>query len=412
MQKFHLELSEPTVVVRGDVGDQAWGHYQFPDLRRAENGGLLAYWAYGADTIEYQTHENDKKPPYISMDGGQSWAPNRENVPPQPKWVMPDGKHFLGFESLGAKPMPEEWWNQHTVAHHWKRWGMDFHVYFLEDFEKDEYTTVQAKIYDPATGETETYAPVINWPNHPFTRHHGGKIYPATTVFALCNCGILQKDGVLYTCLYTYGLDSTAPTREEAVKRVNLYNRYCCIYVFSSEDCARTWNFVSQLPVTDATFREGGTFEGHDEPMMETMPDGSVVMLFRTGSDQPSYLVRSTDNCKTWSEPQKFDDIGVLPQILTLKCGVTLASYGRPILKIRASGDPAGLIWQEPTVIPLTDADDPTVRFKQNVSCFYTKFLPLSDHSALWCYTEFLRPNENGEPAKTVLTRIVTVVED
>ena len=149
--------------------------------------------------------------------------------------------------------------------------------------------------------------------------------------------------------------------------------------------------------------------EGFCEPMMEQMPDGSLVMLMRTGSFHTSYFVRSTDGGKTWSKPVKFDDFGVFPQIYTLPCGVTLAAYGRPKLRIRATADPSGLVWEEPITVPLS-APEETWPFE--ISCFYTRFLPVDDTTVLWLYTDFQHPNEQSEPAKAVLIREVKVVKD
>ena len=92
---------------------------------------------------------------------------------------------------------------------------------------------------------------------------------------------------------------------------------------------------------------------------MSQLPDGSISILLRTGGNNPSYIARSTDGCKTWTKPKIFDSNGVLPQILTLKNGITLASYGRPILKVRATSDPSGIDWEEPIVLPLTESTDP-----------------------------------------------------
>ena len=117
----------------------------------------------------------------------------------------------------------------------------------------------------------------------------------------------------------------------------------------------------------------------------------------------------SRDGGKSWSKPRKFDDFGVLPQILTLPCGVTLAAYGRPKLRIRATADPSGLVWEEPITVPLS-APVGTSPFQ--TSCFYTDFLPLDDTTVLWVYTDFQHPNEQGEPAKAVLVREVKVVRD
>ena len=407
--KFHLELSEPQVVVQGAVGDQAWGHYQFPTIGYTQQNNIFVSWSYGTDSIEYKDDNGGIRGPYISKDGGKTWGPNTSDTLPTKKWVMPNGKHFLGFVGRGAHPMPDEWWNRYTPANEWYRWKGDYHLYFAGDLERNDDTIVKAQIYDPETGETETYEPTINWPHMPIIRHSEGRIFPLTQAFGLSNCSIMQDGGEMYIVLYAYGFDSTAPTKEDAV---NDYNRYFAAYVFSSSDCARTWNYVSQISVTDDIFLDNNGFEGVCEPMLVKVPDGSFVMVFRTGPIHTSYIVRSTDNCRTWTKPAPFDTIGVFPQLLPLECGVTLASYGRPELRLRATADPAGMAWEDPITIPLSDFEGNTNIVRSNVSCFYTRFVPIDDHSALWVYTEFLRPNENGDPAKAVLVRTVTVVED
>jgi hypothetical protein len=140
------------------------------------------------------------------------------------------------------------------------------------------------------------------------------------------------------------------------------------------------------------------------------MPDGSVVMLIRSGSNNPSYIVRSTDRCRTWTTPVKFDDIGVLPQLCPLACGVTLASYGRPELRIRATADPAGMQWEEP--VRVTDLYGMKMENPMERSCFYTRLIPIADNAALLAYTDFQYPNADGIGVKTVLVREIRVVED
>lgn len=65
------------------------------------------------------------------------------------------------------------------------------------------------------------------------------------------------------------------------------------------------------------------------------MPDGSMLALLRSGP--PSYITRSMDQGRSWSKPQIFDKLGVLPQRLVLKSGVTLATYGRSWIFLRAA---------------------------------------------------------------------------
>ena len=49
---FHLEIGDPVVVTQGAVGDNAWGHYQFPGLAYTLDGNIVANWSYSGDTID------------------------------------------------------------------------------------------------------------------------------------------------------------------------------------------------------------------------------------------------------------------------------------------------------------------------------------------------------------------------
>ena len=136
---------------------------------------------------------------------------------------------------------------------------------------------------------------------------------------------------------------------------------------------------------------------------MAKMPDGSHTMLIRTGGNHTSLISRSTDDCKTWSSPVPFDTIGVLPQIQPLACGVTLASYGRPEMRIRATCDPTGQQWEAPITVELSDK-------KPGESCYYTKLLPLDDKTALFVYSDFQYPDADGNKVKAIVAREIRIV--
>ncbi len=401
--KFHLELGEVRKIAQGEVGDQAWGHYCFPSINYTKTGAIMSRWGYGEDKVGGKAHDGGVRPPFVSYDGGVTWGPNEKGEEAVPKFPMKNGKYFLGF--AGKSAYPNDIAKNKEPVKRWSNWKGEHRMYFAEDFGVNDDTTFRARFYDPETDTTETREVKVNWPYQPQIIWPGELMYPATQMFALCNGSVTQKNGVLYICPYFYGFNSAAKSREEAVLPYDKYNTF----VFSSEDCGETWNYLSQISVDDETYEDVASFEGFGEPMMEQMPDGSFVMLIRTGSNNICYITRSTDGCKTWSKPEKFDDFGVLPQIMTLPCGVTLAAYGRPQLRIRATADPSGLVWEDPITVPLS-APEGTGPFQ--TSCFYTKFLPVDDNSVLWIYTDFQNKNEDGEPAKAVLVRKVTVVKD
>ncbi len=395
MKKFHLELGEIKKIAQGAVGDQFWGHYQFPTINYTKTGALIATWSYGEDKVGGVHHEGGVRPPFVSYDGGETWGPNEKGEEGRPKIRMSNGKYFLGF--CGKPQLKRDYVADKEPTVRWDKMQM----YFAEDFGCIDDTIIEAHIYDPETDTVETVEPTVHWPYAPLVVYPGELVYPLSQLFALNGHSLIQKDGVLYVAVYTFGFNSFAKSREESILPYNKSN----IYVFASEDCGLTWTLRSQLSPDEDTFNPDPAFEGLDEPMMTVAPDGSIVMLIRTGNNIPCYITRTTDGCRTWTKLQKFDDLGVFPQLLTLPCGVTLAGYGRPTLRIRATADPAAMEWEEPIIVPLS-----TNVF--HASCFYVRFLPIDDNSAYWLYTDFHYPNENGEPAKAVLVRKVTVVED
>ena len=282
---------------------------------------------------------------------------------------------------------------------------------------------MKGKSVDPKTGEMTTFDVTVNWPHAPmaaFTVDGTTYVTDFGQAFGMGSpANVISRNGTLYLCIYSRGFDSSAATREAAVFK---YNDCMNVYVFKSTDDARTWDYVSQVSVNDEVYNTGkalekegiGVFEGFNEPMMEVMPDGSVVMLMRTGDkNQPSYIVRSTDGCKTWSDPVMFDEVGVKPQILTLECGVTVATYGREGLYVRATTDASGLEWGDPIRIALKgedeDFDSSSIGDDKRISDYYTCLFALDSTTVLMIYTDFYYPDEGNEPKKTILARIITV---
>ena len=85
------------------------------------------------------------------------------------------------------------------------------------------------------------------------------------------------------------------------------------------------------------------------------------------------------------------------------KNGVTLASYGRPGLFLRATNGPAGRAWgSSATVVhPGVMGSD---------TCSYSDLVALDDHSALISYADFNYPDEEGKPRKAILVRKITAI--
>ena len=404
---YELHIDEPIVIARGDPKINYWGPYQFPHSTPTADGGLFVSWGMGND------HEAGGgviagSPNAVSHDGGNTWRPATDADVRISDVKMSNGKYFLGFAHRDAFMFPH--WDKHDADLKCNGWGYR-KVYRAKDIT--EYTfDPYAYEYDPVSGETSRFPIMVNWDAAAVTRMQEGYLVPLERTLSINNIvGTIQVNGILYHCTYCMGFDIDGT--------VTKYSGYCNVYVLRSADCGRTWDIHSSIMFEDEFFKFSNC-EGFNEPMMEQMPDGSVVMLMRSGdTDRPSYLSRSTDGCKTWSRPVQFDVRGVFPQILTLDCGVTLASYGRNGVWVRSSGDPSGLNWDTPVEIPLSPLEEPQTCpnhppsgpvSAHRPSCCYTSLLPLDATSALLVYTDFHYPTEDGTGfQKAVLTRKLTV---
>jgi hypothetical protein len=173
-----------------------------------------------------------------------------------------------------------------------------------------------------------------------------------------------------------------------------------------STDHGRTWSTLGEIPFQPDTAADPSWAkrDGFTEPDIAFLPDGSYFCLIRTLDGVgigPMYSSRSTDQGKTWTKPVVFDDTGVWPVLHSLKNGVTLASYGRPGLYIRAAGDPAAQTWgARVTVVPPQGLMQET--------CSYADWITLDDQTALLVYTDFHWPDAKGVKRKTVLARTVS----
>ena len=121
-------------------------------------------------------------------------------------------------------------------------------------------------------------------------------------------------------------------------------------------------------------------------------------------------ITRSVDGGKTWSAPEEFDFTGVWPALLTLKCGVTLATYGRPGLFLRATADPSCKVWEDPIELIHSNRQPNKPGSVVNMAtCSYTDLIPIDDHTAGLAYSDFTIPDENGIPRKTMMFRTITI---
>ena len=240
---------------------------------------------------------------------------------------------------------------------------------------------------------------ILNWPYHVIKVGSGVVVPPMPW-------GRLRQapDGSLWMPDYAVGLNPVNGG----------FSPYSSNYTLRSTDGGRTWDLMHYLDFRPCTFDHPRAFqhEGMSENDIGFAPDGSYIRVIRTNGLNPDvhgplYLVRSTDKGVTWSKPIKLDDVCAWPRLCTLKCGVTLTSYGRPGFFVRATSDPSCLTWEDPIeLVHVEDGEDPWA-----ATCSYSDLMPMDDHTAGLIYTDFKVKDENGVERKTVLFRTITVEE-
>jgi hypothetical protein len=233
-------------------------------------------------------------------------------------------------------------------------------------------------------------------------------------------CGIkVDPEGNVWGVHYVFGHLNPVnggPSPHEAVE------------LYKSTDNCKTFQLQAYIPFIPDSVEEPTAYlsPSFNESAIEFMDDGSIIILMRTTNAywgpewNPLYFARSTDGGKTFSKPVKFSEFGVLPRLVKLKCGVTLAAYGRPGIFVRAIDSSNGLTWGEPIEI-MTPNDrsglmnNPPERpdFHEYVgSCCNVDLKAIGDNQALLVYSDFFYPDKTGrtdKKVKTILSRIITV---
>lgn len=399
-QECKVELSKPVIVAMAPPEAQGWGPYQFPGLSRLPDGRIQITFHIETDSA---TSYGLPRTRAASADDGETWTllPREAGaggtaISESPQLPLPNGD-LLAVKRLNSKkasdlilpemPFAEAISYSNVVS-----------LYRVEDLKPE--CTAGWMLYRLPAGQTE-------WVEEQATVHLPGELRAqreGVLVFAAFQEMYVAPDGALWAVNSEFREFGVIDGRSQAKHGV---------IILRSADNGKTWKLWGEIPYVGDPAADPMWADkriGFTEPVVNFMPDGSVLSLLRTQDGQgpysptpdgqgpgPSYWSRSTDNGKTWSRPAVFDQVGSGAQIRTLKNGVTLASYGKPGLYIRASTDPAGLRWQKRITLTrfLAEGD------LGGNTCGCPALLPLNDNTALLAYSE-LNP-------KGILVRKVTV---
>lgn len=380
----HITLGQPVLIDQAPVGLKEWGPWQFPKLERLPDGRIHLEFHVEADSVTAYGLPNRHA---LSADDGETWRAV-EGRDARGGLPLPNGDRLLPVQ-LQSRPRAEVTLPEPVLVQEDAPTRIT-HIYRADDLDgelsgwrflrrrsgEEEWIEETGTVRMPGEIRIVREAVYAFWPSFSHSRLR------------------LAPDGSLWCALHTMRI---------VAGQVQSANG---IVFLRSVDHGYGWDLLGEIPYRpdreadpNADRRNGFT-----EPEFNFMPDGSVLCLLRTHDILgvgPSYWSRSLDSGRTWSQPRVFDDRGVWPRMLTLKNGMTLASYGRPGLFVRAAADPAGLAWEQrvPVVEPVERRQD---------TCSYSALLALDGDTALLAYSDFNYPDAQGRKRKSILVRTVT----
>lgn len=393
-----IQLGEPVTVALAPPNIRQWGPYQFPSLERLPDGRIQVSFHIEADCAKAYGLPPARA---VSGDEGKTWemlprehaagtAVSMSGVSRSPGILLPNGDRLQPID-LRSIPVAELTLPENPVGEY-TTYGMKRTVYRVEDLPAERVTGwVQRRLPAGSAQWVEERA-TVRLPGETRAVCVPEKVMPLPWRFPQF---VVAPDGALLAV--NYGLRRVVDGQIQ---------EKCPVTILRSTDAGKSWDLWSEIfydgsPAADKQFAKR---DGFTEPWLHFMQDGSAICLLRTHDANdvgPMYWVRSRDNGRTWDNPAVFDNLGVWPQMLTLKNGIALAVYGRPGFFVRATADPAGRRWGERVeIVP------------HRHTCAYGALLPLDDDTALVAYSDFNLTNAEGKPCKGIQVREVKVIHD
>lgn len=443
-----IKIGKENVVAQGPEYEKSyWGEFQFPQLYKTTDGGFAIrthcardqwedygrgkdLWSLSEDGANWKQISNG-----IAEDEIGTLLPNGDRIyfPAQPSIVLHEGEFkdaknafyrlptdVVRKEEDGSFPYPV--YSFKDVG------GTDMQIYDFDTLPDGvmEKTWKIKRIKNGENISSEESVPVEMpyWSARSMVikDKDGKRTFAMLKPYPLGPTKI-DKDGNIWIVSYT-GHHLNPFTK--AVDRCS------AVMLFKSTDNGYSFKLQSYIPyrpdpgVHPTAYYAGGFTEAD----MEFMDDGSIIVVMRTACIEfcgpewnPMYITRSTDGGVTFSEPEEFTDMGVHPQLCKLGCGVTLLTYGRPGIFIKATEDSSGMEWSEPVEIMTPGnrssmmnipPERPTLH-QWTGSCCNVFMKPIDDNHALIAYSDFFYPDvsgKNDKKLKTILTRIITVEKD
>ena len=390
-----VEMGEPVVVTMGPSEERRWGFYQFPHFWQTKRGELVASCKVGDDSHD-DAGERQPSPYLITHDGGRTWEKFTDKGALQHARVLRDGTEI---RSVKRQKRPAKEIDIKQVGEYSK--GNTSNVYLYEDLPED-MKGIKVLIRQPGSDTEEEVIAPLEMPRlcvKAMTRTMtskgwlklAGNVHTLVLQLTWTQC-VELSDGTL---CYTMG----AVRVDEKNKVLPGESQ---MYLLASTNKGRSW----QLRSTVAYIPDQAPWGLH-EPTLTCLENGTLVCVLRSDEgEDPRNLFTSTskDDGFTWSKPNALNSFGVEPELLALKNGVTVVSYGRPGVELRFSYDGNGEKWTEPYVVHPGDKESPRLK-----TCGYTKLWATGPDRFLVLYSDFDHEDTDGDIHKAIEVKHVQV---
>lgn len=400
-EAFLLEKDPPIVVYvsEKEAKDDKWGIVQFPVLNHLKEGRLLLSFQAAEDTAKSYGEGSHKY--YISEDNGRQWQEIGEEERVRYKafaGLSINSETIISVETLKARSvkdisLPSEpfTWIPYDYTYSQPEKGYRF------DDLPDQLKSIAIRHTNPSTGESIVdHAPISLL----------GDFRMATEgLLPVIFFGPLKRmrDGAILGVFYP----SFAVTKEGEIDTKD------GVLLVLSKNNGKTWQQWDRLPYRPDLGYDPKAYlrGGYTEPCAEILNDGSLLFAMRTADATPEpfpgwtecgplYTVKRSIEGE-WTIPKPVSPYGVLPQLLKLKNGMTVLSYGRPGIEVRLSFD-NGETWTAP--YPILEA----TRLDQRAeTCGYSSIIEdLNDPNAFWItYSSFINESREKKNHKTILVQ-------
>ncbi len=411
-----VTISEPMIVAQSTTEPVLHGGYQDPFIRIDENKNIYVRFNARIDHLDTFGQE-ENNPVFKSTDGGVTWERDisvgafTKAIRPLPngdKLQMREWKPILNIddETLRKFPkIPESRKNNKRIDTYDLYTTEELTPIFGDAVSKEFLCN---RIY-AGTNEVVEETCKINWENMPVLKV--GKNLLRT----YCSCPyVVDKNNTLWMPVMAGCIKENGESA----------SKFSCTHILRSDDFGHTWDYVNTIVYDEEKYNKPNMIdiEGFNECAITCLDDGSMIFVMRSGSlypfepkigdkDHPapfSYIAKSSDGAKTFDFVKPFYDYGVRPWSTKLNNGTIVLISGRPGVYIRTCDDPNGEEWDDVIdIIKVPDDEVYTGYWKYSCSnCCVDSY---DDNTAFISYADFTLTTPDGERAKSIIVRKITV---